>query len=206
MTQLNSQLDPVGPRRQRGFGAGGPQVLHPSAGQTLKAYALAGGLLSVYVPSVGQPVTVGYSGGVTSYIPLSCPDPCQFTLDGTTGTLSMYWTDSSNVKQFVNVQVVAAPAPTPPPTTLLPIHLNAGPPAGQKVGGARPAGSPTGGAQPPAPPPTNMSTGSKVAVGAAAVTGASIVTVAIISAVTGWGITKTLDKGWDKISGKKSKR
>jgi hypothetical protein len=55
-------------------------------------------------------------------------------------------------------------------------------------------------------PPTGTSTGTKVAVGAAAVAGGTIVTVAIVSAIAGWTIQKTLDHAWDKVTGHKSKR
>jgi len=56
-----------------------------------------------------------------------------------------------------------------------------------------------------APAPKATSTGEKVAIGTAAVAGTSILTIAIISAATGWGITKVLDHAWDGIRGKKSR-
>lgn len=61
--------------------------------------------------------------------------------------------------------------------------------------------------QPPTAPaaPTTPSTGSKVAVGAAAVGASALVTVAIVSAVTGWSVTKILDKAYDKVTGKKKR-
>lgn len=50
----------------------------------------------------------------------------------------------------------------------------------------------------PAPAPTT-STGKNVAIGAAAVAGTSLATLLIVSAATGWGISKVLDKAWDKL-------
>ena len=54
---------------------------------------------------------------------------------------------------------------------------------------------------PPAPPPTT-STAGKVAIGAAAVGGGATLTLLIVSAATGWGVGKVLDKAWDKLRGK----
>jgi len=55
----------------------------------------------------------------------------------------------------------------------------------------------------PPPPSTGMSTGQKAAVAGAAVVGGLTLTTLIISAATGWGIGRVLDKAWDKISGHK---
>ena len=58
----------------------------------------------------------------------------------------------------------------------------------------------------PAPASSTTSTGTKVAVGAAAVAGVSILTVAVVSAVAGWTIQRTLDTAWDKLLGKRAPR
>lgn len=47
--------------------------------------------------------------------------------------------------------------------------------------------------------PAATSTGTKVAVATGAAVGVSILTVAIISATTGWTITHVLDHAWDKL-------
>jgi hypothetical protein len=49
---------------------------------------------------------------------------------------------------------------------------------------------------------TASSTGAKVAVGAAAIGGTALVATLVVSAVTGWGVGKVLDKAWDKLRGK----
>ena len=48
---------------------------------------------------------------------------------------------------------------------------------------------------------TGLSTGSKVALGA----GASLLTVAIISSVAGWSVTRSLDHVWNRLRGKRSR-
>jgi len=87
---------------------------------------------------------------------------------------------------------------TPPPQ----LNLQLQPPLREPVQRivAAPA---TAAATGPVTPAAGTSTGTKVAVGAAAVTGVSLVTVAVISAATGWGLTKTLDAIWDRLRGKK---
>jgi hypothetical protein len=60
-------------------------------------------------------------------------------------------------------------------------------------------------ATPPAPS-TGTSTGTKVAVGTAAVAGGATLTLLLVSAATGWGVGRTLDKAWDKIMGHKPRR
>ena len=56
-------------------------------------------------------------------------------------------------------------------------------------------------ATPPAPS-TGTSTGAKVAV----VAGGATLTLLIVSAATGWGVGRVLDRAWDKITGHKPRR
>ena len=200
--QLSSQLEPVRVTRAGlGAGGGGPQVLRPKAGDTVVAQAVANGVLSIYVPSQGQRVSVSFQGAVKSEIPLSCPNPCQVVLDGTPGTITFQWTDTTYGPQNVVVNVASAPStqPSSPTKKTVPIPYVPGknlPTKGSiKAGGV----GPTAGAS------STTSTGTKVAVATGAVAGVSILTLAIISAATGWGVQKTLDKAWDKLSGKKSR-
>jgi hypothetical protein len=157
-------------------------------------------MLSVYVPSVGQPVTATYTGGVTVAVPLSCPDPCQFVLDGTTGTITLTWVDTTGHSQSVVVNIVAASVTTPStPTPAVPPlrYVVANPVVGRgqlKPGLLTTLTTPasSGGA----------STGTKVAV---AVAGTSVLALVVMS-VAGWGIGRTLDRAYDKITGKKPSR
>lgn len=65
----------------------------------------------------------------------------------------------------------------------------------------------TSSTQTPAPTSTpTTSTGTKVAVGTAAVAGGATLTVLLVSAATGWGVGKVLDRAWDKVTGKKKRR
>lgn len=174
---VNPQLEPQRPRAQ-GLGASAVSL---AAGGTASVTAAAGALVAVTVQSNGAPVTPSYTSGVTSYIPLSCPDPCEFILDGNPGSITFTW-GTGAFAQTATLQIVApAPIKRPPP-----IRVN--------LPGSPGTTSTTAGA---------TSTGTKVAVGGAAVAGVGTLTLLLVSAATGWGISRTLDKLWDKITGKK---
>jgi hypothetical protein len=54
-----------------------------------------------------------------------------------------------------------------------------------------------------AQPATTTSTGAKVATGAAVAVGGVSLTLIAVSAATGWGVTKVLEKALDWVKGKK---
>jgi hypothetical protein len=212
--QVNTQLQPPTLRRI-GLGAVNNQSLSPNAGDRMVTQpADAGSILSVTVPSEGNVVTATWTGGISNSIPLSCPDPCQFVLDGTYGVLTLTWGTLGTPAQIL-IDIVGAPVAPPPASQAPPSPPVYSPPGTLPKTPIAPIlhpitpinlNSPTGGVRATGPATSPTSTGTKVAIGAAAVAGTSLLTVMVISAVTGWGISKTLDIGWDKLTGKKSKK
>jgi hypothetical protein len=186
MTQLSSQLDPAPARRSTGLGAAPISLAN---GVSATVYAQKNTLLQVAIQgAAGNPVTTTINGGASTYVG-GCPDPCQFIMDGTVGTISFSWGPLTGLQSAI-VHVVAAPPPLTslPGRSMVPVYGRGS--TGVMTGGTFTAPAPA------TPSPT--STGTKVA----AVAGVSIVTVAVVAALAGWSVNKSLDHLWSKIRGK----
>jgi hypothetical protein len=108
--QINSQLIPQ--RAPGTHGLGAAAVMSLAAGGTATVTASADTLVSVTVQSFGYPVAVSYTAGVKSVVPFSCPDPCQFILDGNPGSITFTW-QGGMVQTTATLNIVAPVAPPP---------------------------------------------------------------------------------------------
>ena len=174
---VNPQLEPQRPRRQ-GLGA---TAVSLAGGETATVTASPNALISVTVQANGAPVSASYTSGVKSLVPFSCPDPCQFILDGNPGEITFSW-GAGVFAQKATLQIVA-PAPIKRPA---PVRIDLPGPSSSTAGAT--------------------STGTKVAVGAAAVAGVGTLTLLLVSAFTGWGVSKVADRAWGAITGKKASK
>jgi len=114
-------------------------------------------MLSVYLPSGGQPVTSSWTGGISSAIGGTCPNPCWYNLDGSKGVLTLSWPDPiTGASQTVTITITGGAGGAPPKSghiVIVPVKQPPKKPA--------PGPGPTGGVQGPTPSPAPASTSSK---------------------------------------------